>query len=349
MKREQQATGSEQGDASGGGNRGAPLSYSNQVEDVGAILRGDKPKGKPPEGKKDEGQGKPPGEAKGGDDGAGHQGNADDKDQGGEARRLAGEDGERRGDGGEGDAARGDSDAAGDKERITPAELAKALGVKDGEIFEQLAVDVDLTVDGKKTTEQVTLGDLRRGYIAAENLRRDRDSFDQEREAQSLEMMHGRRFFENMAERLAPYVPKDAIAILNAEKGQRLERERELLYAAVPEWKDPAKHAADRTAMIAYLKPWGFGAADVAAIDDHRIARFVRDMMNGAKRARDAEDRAKAARKQAGDGHPTSGRQHSSGGFAVRVRSIIDQGKAAKTSTGKAEAAGALLREHAKR
>ena len=142
-------------------------------------------------------------------------------------------------------------------------------------------------------------------------------------------------------------MPRDVVALLNQDRSERLERERALLYSAVPEWKDSVKHAADRKAMIDYLKPWGFTSADVAAIEDHRVARFVRDQMNAARRTRDAEDRARKAKQQGANAEePTPGR-HRPSGFAVRVRSIIEQGKAATTAEGKAEAVGALLREHA--
>lgn len=344
MRYEQEAQGD--GGARSGGGAGSPLSYSKQVEQAGAILRGEKKQpgnGAAADPGADDGKG--PG--KGGDD-ARDQGARADPDKGdGEARELADERGERGADGGKApEGERGDT-APGDKERTTTASVARALGVKEGDLFEELEVNIEQTVDGRRTTEKVTLGELRRGYLGADALRRERDSFAEEREVQTLENMHSRRFFERLATQLAPYVPREAGQILEAERGRRLERERALLYAAVPEWKDAARHAADRNTMIEFLKPWGFTASDVGAIDDHRIAHFVRDMMNKDRRARDAETRAREQRKQVGGEHPTPGRRESGGGLAVRVRSIIEQGKAAKTSEGKAEAAGALLREHA--
>jgi hypothetical protein len=320
-----------------------PTSYTPAIEKVGALLRGEAPKGD---------AGAAPGaEDKDGGDDAAKRGNGADADASAEARGLESEPGaEPKGgdDRGEDPGAKGGAERApGDQERVTTSELARALGVKDGEIYDTLAIDVDVTdAQGQKQKQSVTLGDLRRGYIGAENLRAQREDYELEREATSLENMQARRHFTALAERLAPYVPRDVINLLNQDRAERLERERALLYSAVPEWKDSVKHAADRKAMIDYLKPWGFTAADVAAIEDHRVARFVRDQMNAARRTRDAEDRARKAKQGANAEEPTPGR-HRPSGFAVRVRSIIEQGKAATNPQAKAEAVGALLREHA--
>jgi hypothetical protein len=353
MRAEQEARGAEAPAPAGGGNtaaKGHPT-YTDEVQRVGALLRGEKPKKEPSTPKVDS-EAKPDNAED--QDHAGDEAARADQDKGGETRGDKGQPGadDTRGrDQGE-DTARGGEGEAGEPERITPAELARALGVKGSEIYEQLAVDVELTdPHGVKSTQSVTLGDLRRGYRDAETLRSQRDTFEQERDAQSLEAMQSRRYFERVAHAFAPYVPKDVIALVNQERAERIERERALLYAAVPDWKDPAKHAADRTAMIAYLKPWGFSAADVAAIEDHRVARCLRDHMNAARRTREAEDRARKAKQTGGASAetPTPGRTvtRPQNGLALRVRSIIEQGKAAKTTAEKVTAVADLLNAHA--
>jgi len=359
MRAEQEARAPE-APAPAGGNAAAKgqATYTDQVQRVGALLRGEKPKREPSTPKVDK--------ADEGNADADHKPNGEDQDHAGDKAARADEDkgdqagsdkgqprpgDSRGGDAGE-DQARGGEGEAGEQEHITPAELARALGVKEGELFDNLVIqDVDLVdAAGNKSKVNVALGDLRRGYIDAENLRVQREAYEQERDATSLEVMQARRHFERLAHSLAPYVPKDVIGILNQDRAERLERERALLYAAVPDWKDPAKHAADRTAMIDYLKPWGFGAADVAAIEDHRIARFVRDMMNAARRTRVAEEKARKAKQTGGASaeSPTPGRiQQRPSGLAVRVRSIIEQGKAAKTTPEKVAAVADLLNAHA--
>ena len=41
--------------------------------------------------------------------------------------------------------------------------------MKEGELYDQLEVEVEVTLDGKKTKQAVSLGDLRRAYVGAEN------------------------------------------------------------------------------------------------------------------------------------------------------------------------------------
>lgn len=351
MRLEQEARGAEQ-PAPASGNKAAKgqATYTEDVQQVGALLRGEKPKRTESTPAVDKGEDKPDGKDQG------HAGDAAaraDEDKGADAGGDKGDtrpDSARGGDKGE-DTARGGEGEAGESERIAPAELARALGVKEGELFANLEVEVELTDQaGVKSRQSVTLGDLRRGYRDAESLRSERESFEQEREAQSLEAMQSRRYFERVARELAPYVPKDVVGLVNQERAERIERERALLYAAVPDWKDPAKHAADRTAMIAYLKPWGFTAADVAAIEDHRVARCLRDHMRAAQRTRDAEERSRKAKAGGASAEtPTPGRTTTrpQNGLALRVRSIIEQGKAAKTTAEKVSAVADLLNAHA--
>jgi|SRR5215471_1260954 len=330
-----------------------PASYTQAVQDVGALLRGEKPK-RPDAGDKAKASSNGAGDDKAseGDDDARNKGNGADPDKGEAHERLAHDadaGGEGRGDGVQDPDRELEHDEESKGERIGQAELAKALGVKEGELFENLSIDVEQTdADGKRTRGAVSLGELRRGYVGAEKLRTEREAFEQERETSSLETMQSRRYFERIAHSLAPYLPRDVIGIVQQDQAARLERERVLMYAAIPEWKDAAKHAADRKAMIDYLRPWGFTSSDVAAIEDHRVARFVRDMMQGARRLRDAEERSRKAKQTGGASaeRPTPAGNRPSG-LAVRVRSIIEQGKAAPTAAGKIEAVASLLREHA--
>src|SRR5215831_542635 len=147
MRTEQEARAPE-APAPAGGNAAAKgaATYTDEVQRVGALLRGEKPKREPSTPAVDKGD-------------ADHKPNGEDKDNAGDAAARADEDkgdkaggdkeqprpgDSRGGDAGE-DSARGGEGEAGEPERVTPAELARALGVKEGELFDNLVIpDVDL-------------------------------------------------------------------------------------------------------------------------------------------------------------------------------------------------------------
>ena len=61
----------------------------------------------------------------------------------------------------------------------------------------------------------------------------------------------------------------------------RLAKERELLLAAVPEWRDEAKAKADVQALVTYAKSRGFTDQELQ-VTDHRLMLLLRDAALGA-------------------------------------------------------------------
>jgi len=321
------------------------------VQAAAALLRGEapaKPANGAGSGAQDDGQGAGSGaQGDGLDDGegagSGTQGDGlDDGEGAGSGTQGDGlDDGQGDGlDDGQGDGL-GDGDGA--TGPVTVAELAKALGTKPGALMDDLQVEVDLVgEDGAKVVQSVTLGDLRRGYIGAETLRKERESFEQTSEAKGLEFMRTRADLESLGAAILPHVPQQVQAEFAAWQHKQIERERTLAHEAIPEWRDPSKFQADRGMMIEHLKPWGFTAADVYAIGDHRIAKYVRDNARKAQRAAEAEQRARNAGKPKPGQGPAPGVKQSA--LRQRLANIVQTGRAAKTEAEKTAAVGALLR-----
>lgn len=61
--------------------------------------------------------------------------------------------------------------------------------------------------------------------------------------------------------------------------GQHVERERERLLDAVPEWRDAKTADTDKRAMLEYAQSLGFSEHDVNAIADHRAVVLLRKAM----------------------------------------------------------------------
>lgn len=72
----------------------------------------------------------------------------------------------------------------------------------------------------------------------------------------------------------------------------RMERERELMLKAIPEWKDDSQFDADRVKVAQYLNQFGFGEDDMGLLTDHRFILLARAAMTG-KRAPQQELRQK--------------------------------------------------------
>lgn len=82
----------------------------------------------------------------------------------------------------------------------------------------------------------------------------------------------------------------------------RLAKERELLLAAVPEWRDEAKAKADVQALVTYAKSRGFTDQELQ-VTDHRLMLLLRDAALGAsvrtakpKVTKDVESRIKTVK-----------------------------------------------------
>lgn len=64
---------------------------------------------------------------------------------------------------------------------------------------------------------------------------------------------------------------------MQAAQAQQLAVERDKLYAAVPEWRDQTKFAAEQKDMSSYARTLGFTDAELSSIFDHRYVRVLRD------------------------------------------------------------------------
>lgn len=64
-----------------------------------------------------------------------------------------------------------------------------------------------------------------------------------------------------------------------AQRAEYLQQEQELLLKNLPEWKEPEKAAAEKTAIAGYLVNAGFSKEDVAAAYDHRMILLARKAM----------------------------------------------------------------------
>lgn len=72
-----------------------------------------------------------------------------------------------------------------------------------------------------------------------------------------------------------------------------LAEQREALYKALPDWRDPDKAKAEQTKITRFLRDSGFTDQEIGSVVDHRHLLLIRDAM----RYRDVQAKAKQTRK----------------------------------------------------
>jgi len=75
---------------------------------------------------------------------------------------------------------------------------------------------------------------------------------------------------------------------------QTLERERDAMYQAFPDWRDPAVFQKEVSEMVSLAGEYGFSQEEMAAITDHRMFRVLNELKT--LKGRQAQQKASAAK-----------------------------------------------------
>lgn len=125
--------------------------------------------------------------------------------------------------------------------------------------------------------ESRTLGELKDGYRAADQLRAERETFHVERTRLDTDKRQALQDLEQIVRRLPPEtLTNEAIAAVHEARSLRLQGELEQLLKAVPEWRDAVRYTAEKPLIEAYASQYGYSPADLADVTDHKILRALR-------------------------------------------------------------------------
>lgn len=170
-------------------------------------------------------------------------------------------------------------------------------------------------VDGEEF--DVPVSELVQGYQREQDYRRktqaladDRRSFDTDREAAIAQLQHALAYhalptanapkMEDFADKPEEFMQAYAswqdqsnrqsqaqqlLEAITAEETQRvMEREAQLLFEKVPEWKDEAARASDyQNMMTVAADRYGFSEQELASVNDHRLILLLRDAARAAE------------------------------------------------------------------
>lgn len=171
-------------------------------------------------------------------------------------------------------------------------DLAERLGIEASELYE-------IAVPAGSGQEAMTLGQLKDRYQTWGTLEADRLAFTESQVQHQAQIEQGKQELRE----LMSMIPRDK---LNTEVLQRVaarvaERNRALdaqVVEAIPEWKDAEKRTAEMGELSKMLASYGLQPAEVKAIRDPRMLRFIRDAHRRAEQVRKALEAVKpAARK----------------------------------------------------
>lgn len=145
----------------------------------------------------------------------------------------------------------------------------------------------------------LTLGEMKARWSELAKLDTVRAEFDERKQQQELDAIDAHRRIRAIVDAFpAGSVPPHVMRRLEAQHTESMAREASLLHKARPEWSDPKYAAAQRESMMALGKRYGFTAAELGAIPDHRMVLLLQDYSRD--RARTEAAKAAARRVEPG-------------------------------------------------
>ena len=167
-----------------------------------------------------------------------------------------------------------DSQKAGKKFETLDA-VAEALGVEVSALYE-IGIGQQPGPDGED--QSVTLGELK-------DLAKDKGQFEIDRHELAESKRKNETKFMRAQQQLNEIIsmlPKRAISdelieTVSAKMAEDAEKERGLTLTAIPEWQDEKVEQSERVAIQKELSEYGFSAAYLDTVNDHKTLRYIRD------------------------------------------------------------------------
>ena len=163
---------------------------------------------------------------------------------------------------------------------LTPAGLAKHLGLKPDELFKEFRIPVD-------GGDPITLEEFKDAGKQLREVNAATEKLAEERIAHENGMMQQRQTFQRALAKLPEgAITPEMVAEVQQEHQQHVQMQRRELIAIRPDLAEPAKWQATHILMTDHLKPYGFSAIEISGIIDHRMAKYVIDNAEREKRVR---------------------------------------------------------------
>lgn len=159
-------------------------------------------------------------------------------------------------------------------------ETGKVLDLKSDES----PLDLDklyktkIHVDAGEETLAVTIGELKDQYRELQQVKQKASETDAARDEFGREQLLARQEFDAMVAMLPPEALTDEFRAQTRERiQQHVRAETVKMLKIVPEWSDPQAADDDRRLIQKHAAKWGFNAAEIGLISDHRMLKYLLD------------------------------------------------------------------------
>ena len=164
---------------------------------------------------------------------------------------------------------------------LTPAGLAKHLGLKPDELFTQFRIPVD-------GGDPMTLEEFKEAGKQLREVNAATEALAEQRIEHENGMMQQRQTLQRALAKIPEgSITPELIQEVQQEHATHVETQRRELIAIRPDLAEPAKWQATRILMEGHLKPYGFSAIEISGIIDHRMAKYVIDNAEREKRVKE--------------------------------------------------------------
>lgn len=151
-------------------------------------------------------------------------------------------------------------------------EEPEASGSPDEPVAEEepeSSIDYELEIPMPDGRESMKLGELKDKVTELERT----EAQIIERENAMMRQQDELNQLMNAAGQLPPELQQQA----QERMQQTLEKEREALVRAIPEWSDRETYDRDKQGILDVTKEYGFSEREIGAVMDHRVVKLLRD------------------------------------------------------------------------
>ena len=212
----------------------------------------------------------------------------------------------------------------------TPAtliELAEKAGIKPDQLY-----DMKIKLSNG---ESMKLGEFK---DQAQQWESERAAVEEKRQAYENERLKERDELRALLSQVGTNLTPEVVKQAEKQHRDYIEGEWRATLDAIPDWADESQLKADKADLVEYIKDYGFSAAELDFVHDHRLMKLLRDNMRLKKRMKAATATKKKVRAV-----PKGSKPSAPTGAVDTAAGIIEAGKSAVTPEEKSAYISKLL------
>jgi hypothetical protein len=169
---------------------------------------------------------------------------------------------------------------------VTVKALAEKLGIEARDIYEEL----EIPLGDDKTT---TLGEWKDRVKALQDIDGERETVQQLKADYERNLMATRAELNALLQVIPPELRENMLGQARERSTAWETQQRDQVFEAIPDWKEPDKLAADRAAIVTMGSEYGFSEPEITYTQDARTVRMLHDFLRLRERVEAMETAAK--------------------------------------------------------